>query len=161
VQSSLTGHLVLATLHTNDAVGAIARLVDMGIEPFLLASSIRGVLAQRLVRRLCPLCRQPRVPDETECSLLDIAPASAAQHPIFTPNGCEACSQTGYQGRTGVFELLTIDEGLRTLIHDSAAEDRLRDYARAAGMRTLREDGLRWVREGVTSIEEVLRVTRD
>jgi general secretion pathway protein E len=161
VQSSLTGHLVLATLHTNDAVGAIARLVDMGIEPFLLASSIRGVLAQRLVRRLCPLCRQPRVPDETECSLLDIAPASAAQHPIFTPNGCEACSQTGYQGRTGVFELLTIDEGLRTLIHDSAAEDRLRDYARAAGMRTLREDGLRWVRDGVTSIEEVLRVTRD
>ena len=161
VQASLTGHLVLATLHTNDAVGAIARLVDMGIEPFLLASSMRGVLAQRLVRRLCPQCRQPRVPDESECRLLEIPPANAEHEPIFASNGCEACSQTGYHGRTGVFELLTIDDGLRTLIHDSAAEDQLRDYSRAAGMRTLREDGLRWVREGATSIEEVLRVTRE
>jgi len=161
VQASLTGHLVLATLHTNDAVGAITRLVDMGIEPFLLASSVRGVLAQRLVRRLCPQCRQPRVPDETECQLLDIPPANAANQPIFTPVGCETCSQTGYHGRTGVFELLTVDDDLRSLIHDSAAEDRLREYARRSGMRTLREDGLRWVREGVTSIEEVLRVTRD
>jgi general secretion pathway protein E len=161
VQASLTGHLVLATLHTNDSVGAVTRLVDMGVEPFLVASSLLGVLAQRLVRKLCPQCRRQHVPDAAECRLLQIDPATAAQHPIYTPHGCEACNQTGYQGRTGIFELLQIDEQLRSLIHDGASEGRLREHARDLGMLSMREDGLRWVLAGHTSIEEVLRVTRE
>jgi general secretion pathway protein E len=161
VQASLTGHLVLATLHTNDAVGAVTRLVDMGVEPFLVASSLLGVLGQRLVRRLCPECRHAHVPDATECRLLQVKRAEAESSPIFQPAGCEACARSGYQGRTGIFELLSVDDELRRLIHDSAAEARIRDYARAHGMASLREDGLRWVRSGYTSLEEVLRVSRE
>jgi general secretion pathway protein E len=161
VQASLTGHLVLATLHTNDSVGAVTRLVDMGVEPFLVASSLLGVLAQRLVRKLCPQCRRRHVPDAAECRLLGLDPASAAQHPIFVAAGCEACNQSGYQGRTGIFELLRVDEPLRALIHDGASEAKLREHARTEGMLSIREDGLRWVGGGLTSIEEVLRVTRE
>jgi len=160
VQASLTGHLVLATLHTNDAVGAVTRLVDMGVEPFLVASSILGVLAQRLVRRLCPACRQTHEPDAAECRLLLNGHKDVPEH-IYLAQGCEACTQTGYQGRTGVFELLQVDERLRTLIHDGASEDKLREHARAHGMENIREDGLRWVRTGVTTLEEVLRVSRE
>jgi len=159
VQASLTGHLVLATLHTNDAVGAVTRLVDMGVEPFLLASSLLGVLAQRLVRRLCPDCRRAHVPDETECRLLGWEPGGS-DRPIYRAFGCDACARTGYQGRTGIFELLVVDDSLRRLIHDGAAEALLREHARAQGMIGLREDGLRWVASGDTSLEEVLRVTR-
>ncbi len=161
VQASLTGHLVLATLHTNDAVGAVTRLVDMGVEPFLVASSMLGVLAQRLVRELCPKCAQARAPDAAELKQLEATPAEAGSLQIRVPVGCPACGNTGYQGRTGIYELLTIDDSLRTLIHDGASEGRLRDYARAHGMRTIRDDGLRWVRAGETSLEEVLRVTRE
>ena len=161
VQASLTGHLVLAPLHTNDSVGAVTRLVDMGIEPFLVASSLLGVLAQRLVRRLCPHCRRAHTPDAAECRMLQINPVEAARTPVYTAAGCEACNHTGYQGRTGIFELLQIDEPLRAQIHDGAAETRLREHARLQGMMTIREDGLRWVRAGHTSIEEVLRVTRE
>jgi len=152
---------VLATLHTNDAVGSVARLVDMGVEPFLVASSLLGVLAQRLVRRLCPQCRRQHVPDAAECRLLGIEPNQAAAHSIYMPAGCDVCNQTGYQGRSGIFELLTVDEPLRGLIHDGAAETRLREHARARGLANIREDGLRWVRSGHTSIEEVLRVSRE
>jgi general secretion pathway protein E len=161
VQSSLTGHLVLATLHTNDSVGAVTRLVDMGVEPFLVASSLLGVLAQRLVRKLCPNCRRQHVPDSTECRMLQIDPRAAAQQPVYMAAGCEACNQTGYQGRTGIFELLRVDDPLRALIHDGASEAKLREYARHQGMLSIRDDGLRWVRAGFTSIEEVLRVTRE
>ncbi|MBI3545462.1 MAG: type II secretion system ATPase GspE [Gammaproteobacteria bacterium] len=161
VQASLTGHLVLATLHTNDAVGAVTRLVDMGVEPFLVASSLLGVLAQRLVRRLCPVCRQIHVPDAAELRMLTAEHVEGTPMEIYTPVGCNSCGNSGYQGRSGVYELLTVDEDMRTLIHDSASEGRLRDYARAQGMRTIREDGLRWVRAGETSLEEVLRVTRE
>jgi len=161
VQASLTGHLVLATLHTNDSVGAVTRLVDMGVEPFLVASSLLGVLAQRLVRRLCPTCRREHIPDSAECRLLDLDPQSAAQHPIYIASTCDACNQTGYLGRTGIFELLQIDEPLRALIHDGASEGKLREHARRQGMHSIRDDGLRWVRSGDTSIEEVLRVTRE
>ena len=161
VQASLTGHLVLATLHTNDSVGAVTRLADMGIEPFLVASSLLGVLAQRLVRRLCPQCRRQHAPDTAECRLLQISPAEAARSPIYSAAGCETCNHTGYQGRSGIFELLSVDEALRTQIHDSASEGKLRDHARVQGMVSIREDGLRWVRAGLTSIEEVLRVTRE
>jgi general secretion pathway protein E len=161
VQASLTGHLVLATLHTNDAVGAVTRLVDMGVEPFLVASSLLGVLAQRLARRLCPVCKREHVPDAAECRLLQIKPRDADSHPIFLAVGCDACARTGYQGRSGIFELLTVDDTLRSLIHDSASEARMREHARAHGMVSLREDGLRWVRTGETSLEEVLRVSRE
>ena len=161
VQASLTGHLVLATLHTNDAVGAVTRLVDMGVEPFLVASSLLGVVAQRLVRKLCPECRQPHVPDATEADLLEQTPEEGGSITINTPVGCPVCSHTGYHGRSGVYELLEVNDALRGLIHDGASEGRLREHARAHGMRTLRQDGLRWVRAGETSLEEVLRVSRE
>jgi general secretion pathway protein E len=138
IQASLTGHLVLATLHTNDAVSAVTRLTDMGVEPFLLSSSLLGVLAQRLVRRLCEHCKVDG-----------------------TPKGCAHCGHTGYQGRTGIFELMVADERVRALVHNRAAESAIREAALAGGMRLMREDGDRLVREGITSREEVLRVTRD
>jgi general secretion pathway protein E len=143
IQASLTGHLVLATLHTNDAPSAITRLTDMGIEPFLLSSSLLGVLAQRLVRKLCAQCKR--------------RDAHGQWHPV----GCEACSRTGYVGRTGVFELLEVDDAMRELIHNRAAEAELRAAALAAGMRVMRDDGARYVADGSTSQEELLRVTRD
>lgn len=161
VQASLTGHLVLATLHTNDSAGAVTRLVDMGVEPFLVASSLLGVLAQRLVRKLCLQCRVPHSPDAAECKLLGLEPNQGALTRIYTPAGCQTCGFTGYQGRTGVFELLSIDDHLRSQIHDRAAEAALREHARGAGMSNLRDDGLRWVLAGMTSIEEVLRVSRE
>ncbi len=156
VQASLTGHLVLATLHTNDAPGAVTRLIDMGIEPYLLASTLNGVLAQRLVRKLCLECRAPREPDAAERSAF----AAPAPERIYHAAGCGACNFTGYRGRTGIYELLTADDALRRLVHDGAAESEIRDHAVRHGMIRLREDGLRWVREGVTSLDEVLRVTR-
>jgi general secretion pathway protein E len=134
IQASLTGHLVLATLHTNDAVSAVTRLTDMGVEPFLLSSSLLGVLAQRLVRKRCTACQG---------------------------TGCAACGQTGYQGRTGIFELLTTNDQIKALVHDKASEAQLRDAAQRQGMRSLREDGQRLVDNGVTSLEELVRVTRD
>jgi general secretion pathway protein E len=161
VQASLTGHLVLATLHTNDAAGAVVRLVDMGIEPFLVASSLLGVLAERLVRRLCPACRRSHEPDRAELGLLANGNGGGADTTLFTASGCEACAFTGYQGRTGIFELLLIDDEARRLIHDRASEADLREHARRGGMKGLREDGLRWVRAGETSLEEVLRVSRE
>jgi general secretion pathway protein E len=134
IQASLTGHLVLATLHTNDAASAVTRLTDMGVEPFLLSSSLLGVLGQRLVRKLCAQCHG---------------------------KGCGQCNQTGYQGRTGIFELMVADDGIRALIHNRAGEAAIRDAALAAGMSLMRDDGERLVDEGVTSREEVMRVTRD
>ena len=159
VQASLTGHLVLATLHTNDSVGAVTRLVDMGIEPFLVASTLIGALAQRLVRRLCPQCRRPRVPDAAERRLLQID--ANDKRNMNVPGSCAACANSGYQGRTGVFELLTVDDPLRSAIHDGVSEERLREIGQARGMRSIREDGLRWVLAGETSLDEVLRVSRE
>ncbi|MCV2350055.1 type II secretion system ATPase GspE [Paucibacter sp. Y2R2-4] len=143
IQASLTGHLVLATLHTNDAPSAVTRLTDMGIEPFLLSSSLLGVLAQRLVRKLCPQCR--RFDD------------LGKYHPV----GCEACAHTGYKGRTGVYELMVANDQVRGLIHQQAPESVLLAAAQAAGLRSMREDGARLVAAGITSEEEVLRVTRE
>ncbi len=157
VQASLTGHLVLATLHTNDAPSAITRLVDMGIEPFLLASSTIGVLAQRLARKLCSSCRQPYQPDEEEMAQLGLAHPTTLYHAV----GCAECNQTGYHGRTGLYELLTVDEALRTLIHQGGNEQDLRTQAMANGMTLLRADGVARVIEGETTFEEVLRVTRE
>jgi len=156
VQASLTGHLVLATLHTNDAPGAVTRLIDMGIEPYLLASTMNGVLAQRLVRKLCAACRAPYEPDAKERSVF----GGAAPERLYKAVGCGACNFSGFKGRTGIYELLTADDELRHQIHDSAEESVLRTLAVKAGMVRLRDDGLRWVRDGVTSLDEVLRVTR-
>lgn len=159
VQASLTGHLVLATLHTNDAAGAVTRLVDMGVEPFLVASSLSAVLAQRLVRKLCPACKKSHAASESELNLLGMKPGSSLT--TWTPTGCAECSQTGYQSRSGVYELLTVDDAVRSMIHDGASEAQLRQYARQNGMVPLREDGIRWLRDGSTSLEELVRVTRD
>jgi general secretion pathway protein E len=157
VQASLTGHLVLATLHTNDAVGAVTRLIDMGIEPFLLSSSLIGVLAQRLIRRLCPECRRAIAPTPTERELL---PTSWGDRPVYAAVGCSACKKTGYRGRTGIYELVVVDDELRGLVHDVGSEQALRNHALRHGMVSLREDGFRWVAAGETTVEEVLRVTR-
>jgi general secretion pathway protein E len=159
VQASLTGHLVLATLHTNDAASAVTRLADMGVEPYLLASSLLGVLAQRLVRTLCSACRSSMAPTAGEAELLaDMGLASS--QPLSSPVGCDACNRTGYRGRTGVYELLVIDDEIRRLIHDRAPEAALRDAATRAGMIPLRRDGARWLASGRTSLAELVRVTR-
>ena len=158
VQASLTGHLVFATLHTNDAVSAVTRLVDMGVEPFLLASSLIGVGAQRLVRRLCLECRKPFAADAEQLRALGLAPTDGS---LYSAQGCAACSGSGYRGRTGIYELLTVDDELRRLIHDRASERALREHALATGMRSLRDDGMRWAAQGLISLEEVVRVTRD
>ena len=162
VQASLTGHLVFATLHTNDAVSAVTRLVDMGVEPFLLASSLIGVGAQRLVRRLCLECRQPFAADPAQLATLGFSPTGTAPNILlYSPAGCPSCNHSGYRGRTGIYELLTVDQDLRRLIHDRASEQILRAHVTALGMRSLRDDGLRLAAEGVTSLEEVVRVTRE
>jgi general secretion pathway protein E len=157
VQASLTGHLVLATLHTNDAVSAVTRLADMGVEPYLLSSSLLGVLAQRLVRCLCPECRQAHPATEGETEVMQSIGARAVE--LYRPAGCEACSDTGFKGRTGVYELLLTDESLRRLIHDRAGEPNLREACDRAGVRSLAEDGTRWLADGTTSLAELLRVT--
>jgi general secretion pathway protein E len=158
VQASLTGHLVLSTLHTNTAVGAVTRLRDMGIEPFLLSSSLIGVMAQRLVRLLCPHCKQPQEASHSDCELLGVAPA---QPPIiYSPQGCEQCRQTGYIGRGGVFELVLVDDRMRTMIHDGAHEQALEAHARLKTP-SLRQDGMQRVLAGQTSLEEVLRVSSE
>jgi len=157
VQASLTGHLVLATLHTNDTASSVTRLTDMGVEPFLLASSMLGILAQRLVRCLCTACREAYTPNPSELALLEGATPSK----LYRPVGCSICSHTGYHRRTGIYELMHVDESLRRLIHDRVAEQSLRQYALHHGMHSLRQDGLRLVISGITSLEELLRVTRD
>ena len=158
VQASLTGHLVFATLHTNDAVSAVTRLVDMGVEPFLLASSLIGVVAQRLVRRLCLECRKPFLADEAQLRTLGLAPTDGT---LYSAQGCPSCNRSGYRGRTGIYELLTVDDDLRRLIHDRSSEQTLRSHVMSRGMRSLREDGMRWAGQGVISLEEVVRVTRE
>ena len=157
VQASLTGHLVLATLHTNDAAGAVTRLVDMGVEPFLLSSSVLGVLAQRLIRKLCPACHRNYTPDNAQRAIFKDQPIPDQ---LYAAVGCSACNHTGYSGRTGIYELLVIDADMRRLIHDRASEDQVRQYLTTNGMLSLREDGLRWLAAGKTTLEEVLRVTR-
>jgi general secretion pathway protein E len=158
IQASLTGHLVLSTLHTNSAIGAITRLDDMGVEPFLLSSSLSAVLAQRLMRLLCPKCKKPVAASPSECALMGV---SAEQPPtIYQPTGCQFCRHTGYSGRSGVYELIAIDDELRTMIHDGASEQKMRKHARQQ-FPSLRQDGYCRVLRGVTSLEEVLRVTSE
>lgn len=158
VQASLTGHLVLSTLHTNSAIGAVMRLRDMGVEPFLLSSSLIGVLAQRLVRLLCPKCRQPYTASHTECE--DLAVATDPAPTLYAPEGCSACNFTGFHGRTAIFEIIEIDDRMRTMIHDQVSEQALDDHARSHGS-SMFDDGIRRVLRGDTTLEEVLRVTHE
>jgi general secretion pathway protein E len=157
VQASLTGHLVLSTLHTNTAVGAVTRLRDMGVEPFLLSSSIAGVLAQRLIRRLCPHCK---VPDEATAQEREALGATEDEGSLtlYRPVGCEQCNDMGYRGRSGLFELLPVDAKVRQMIHDGDGEQAIESHALGYSM-SLRDDGLRRVRAGETTLEEVLRVS--
>ncbi len=158
VQASLTGHLVLSTLHTNTAAGAITRMEDMGVEPFLLSSSLLGVLAQRLVRTLCRHCRESHLPDEEERALLALAPDSTEV--IYRAVGCEECNFKGYRGRTGIHELLPVDDKVRELIHNGHGEQDIEKYIRSSTA-SIRRDGFDKVMAGQTTLEEVLRVTRE
>jgi general secretion pathway protein E len=157
IQSALTGHLVFSTLHTNDAASAITRLIDMGVETFLLASTIRGILAQRLVRVICPKCKTPDEPGVQGKAVLP----SGVNGPLYKGAGCEHCSFTGYFGRTGIFEMLPVDDEIRKLILGRVDSGHIKQAARSKGMKTLLEDGLEKVSEGTTTLSEVLKVTQE
>jgi type IV pilus assembly protein PilB len=159
IQASLTGHLVMSTLHTNDAPGAVVRLVDMGVEPFLISSTLMAVLAQRLVRTICKKCRTPFEPTESQLSLLNLSPHDIGDKVFYYGRGCSNCNDTGYRGRRGIFELLVISEAIRNLINERAPSVVLRQKAVELGMVTLREDGLRSIFDGDTTIEEVVKYT--
>jgi type II secretion system protein E len=157
--ASLTGHLVFSTLHTNDAPSAVARLVDIGVQPFLVASSVRAIMAQRLVRRLCSNCKQPGELSETELRALNLESSQMREAQVMKPAGCEQCRNTGYRGRMGIFEIFTINDDVRHMINNRRSTLLLRQRARELGMRTLREDGVRKVFGGLTSAEEVISIT--
>jgi type IV-A pilus assembly ATPase PilB len=159
VNASLTGHLVLSTLHTNDAPSAIARLVDIGVKPFLVSSSVRAIVAQRLVRRLCPHCKLPSELSDYELQTLQIDPGQIRQASVMRPVGCERCRGRGYRGRMGIFEMFIIDDEVRNMVNNNASTIALRQRARELGMRTLREDGVRKVLAGMTTAEEVISTT--
>ena len=159
VQASLTGHVVLSTLHTNDAPGAVTRLIDMGLEPFLISASLEGVLAQRLLRRVCKTCRTAYEPDKDVVNMLDVDALEIANKKFYYGKGCADCNRSGYKGRQGLFELMTINDQLRSLITQKSPTLVLKQKAIESGMRPLREDGLRCIFDGHTSIEEVLKYT--
>lgn len=160
VQASLTGHMVFSTLHTNDAAGSFMRLVDMGVEPFLVASTVEGIVAQRLVRTLCKECRKPYMPFKDELPSDFPEEALANGEPLYRPGGCRNCRGTGYSGRLGIYELLETSDEIRQLANDRTGTNAIRQAAIANGMKTLRHDGWNKVARGVTSIDEVLRVTK-
>jgi type IV pilus assembly protein PilB len=159
IQASLTGHLVFTTLHTNDAPGAITRLIDMGVEPFLISSTLEAVLGQRLLRSICPQCRTTYQPTEMLLTQLGLARRDIGDRKFFYGKGCDACNQTGYKGRKGIYELLKITDPLRELINERAPTVTLKEKAIELGMVTLRQDGLRSIFAGDTTIEEVLKYT--
>jgi type IV pilus assembly protein PilB len=158
-EAALTGHLVFSTLHTNDAPSAVTRLLDIGVKPFLVASSVRAVMAQRLIRTICPQCKEEVTPSQSDLSFLGALGASLVNTPIYKGRGCSKCSLTGYKGRKGLFEIFRITDEVQHLIFDKQSAVELRAKARENGMRTLREDGVRKVLAGITTIEEVMRVT--
>jgi len=159
IQASLTGHLVLSTLHTNDSPGAVTRLMDMGVEPFLISSTLMGVLGQRLVRKVCKNCRTPFEPTETQLALLNLSPHDLGEKMFYYGRGCSTCNDTGYKGRKGIYELLVVSDAIRTMINERAPTIVLRQKAVELGMVTLREDGLHSIFEGETTIEEVVKYT--
>ncbi len=159
INASLTGHLVFSTLHTNDAPSAVARLVDIGVQPFLVSSAVRAILAQRLVRKLCAKCKQPGELTEDEMRALRLDASQLSEAAIMRPVGCDSCRHVGYKGRMGIFEIFLIDDEVRFMINEKASTITLRKRARELGMRTLREDGVRKVLSGMTTAEEVLAIT--
>ena len=159
IQSSLTGHLVLSTLHTNNAPASITRLLDMGVEPFLLASTLSCVLAQRLVRTICPQCKKPQIPDEKTIKKLGFTPEDLGNRTFYVGAGCDNCNHTGFKGRRGLYELMVVDEAIRQMIANSEPTPQIRQKAIENGMTTLRADGIRNILAGVTSFDEVIRFT--
>ena len=157
INASLTGHMVFSTLHTNDAAGAFPRLTDMGVEPFLIASAVAGVMGQRLTRRLCPKCMR-QAPLDMKYYDLSYPPESQS---VFEPVGCEFCSKTGYKGRRAIFEVLEVDEDIESAVIKRQNATQIRDISLSKGMKTLREDGWHKVFKGVTSVKEIMRVTED
>jgi len=160
IQASLTGHLVFSTLHTNDSAGAITRLIDMGIEPFLVSSSVVAIMAQRLVRLLCPFCKKEYTPTSMELMDFGLSPEDL-KGPVYMPQGCEKCMHTGYRGRTGIYELLIVNDHIRDMILKNVNSQSIKNKAIEMGMKTLRMDGAEKILKGITSIEEVLRVTQE
>jgi general secretion pathway protein E len=160
VQSALTGHLVFSTLHTNDSASAITRLVDIGVEPFLISSSVLAVVAQRLIRVLCRDCKQPYTPDNSTLESIGITPDQFQETTIYRADGCENCFHTGYKGRTGIFEIMLMDSSLKSLILTTYDSSQIKDAALNLNMVTLRQDGIQKVLKGTSTIEEVIRVTQ-
>ena len=161
IRAALTGHLVFSTLHTNDAPGAITRLVDMGIEPFLVASSVEAIVAQRLVRRLCPKCRRPWPVDMTFLESISFPIERLKEGTIYEAVGCEDCRRTGFRGRTGIYEVLVVHDEMRSLVVQRATAGDIKAHALRHGMRTLRMDGWTKALHGVSTLEEVLRVSEE
>ncbi|MGB9735029.1 MAG: type II secretion system ATPase GspE [bacterium] len=161
VQASLTGHLVFSTLHTNDSAGGITRLIDMGIEPFLVSSSVVAIIAQRLVRTICPVCKTPYTPTEEELMEIGITRDQLKDNVLYKGNGCVNCVNTGYKGRTGIYEILIIDDEIRSMITRGVDSTMIKHAAMKKGMTTLKEDGIKKVINGITTIKEVLRVTQE
>ncbi|MFA6961765.1 MAG: ATPase, T2SS/T4P/T4SS family [Opitutaceae bacterium] len=159
INASLTGHMVFSTLHTNDAPGAITRLIDIGVKPFLVSTSLRAAVAQRLVRKICKQCKKPFTPDANELRSLNITPQQAATATFMRGEGCQNCNGTGYRGRSGIFEMFVVNEEIQRMIYDNVGTAKLRDKARSLGMRTMREDGVRKVLAGHSSIDEVVSIT--
>jgi type IV pilus assembly protein PilB len=159
VQASLTGHLVLSTLHTNDAPSSIIRMVDLGLEPFLLTATVEGIVAQRLVRTICKQCKEPYTPKEEELMELNLTPDDVRGRQFMRGRGCDNCHKSGYKGRAAIFEIMTLDDEMRELIMKNASTAILRNHARKRGMRTLRECGILSIYEGITTIDEVVRET--
>jgi general secretion pathway protein E/type IV pilus assembly protein PilB len=160
VQASLTGHLVFSTLHTNDAPSAVTRMVDMGVKPFLVASAVRAIMAQRLIRKVCAKCKTPYKPTEYEMESLKLNPDEVKNATIFRGAGCNECAKTGYRGRMGIYEIFQIDDEVRRLIYEKVPSNVIRARARELGMRTLREDGIRKIMAGITTPEEVISITQ-
>jgi type IV pilus assembly protein PilB len=159
VEASLTGHLVFSTLHTNDAPSSIARLLDLGLEPFMVTAAIEGIVAQRLVRKICSKCKTEYTPTEEQLLELDLRPDDVAGKIFYFGKGCEFCNKTGYKGRQGLYEIMVLDDDMRDLIVKQASTQVLRAECRKRGMRPLRQSGLMAIYDGVTTIEEVVRET--
>ncbi|HXI85140.1 MAG TPA: type II secretion system ATPase GspE [Verrucomicrobiae bacterium] len=159
VQAALTGHLVFSTLHTNDAPSAVTRIVDMGVKPFLVASAVKAIMAQRLIRKVCPKCRVPYMPTDYEMEVLKMNPDEVKKSTMVRGNGCNECSRTGYRGRMGIYEIFSVDDEVRRLIYEKVPSNVIRARARELGMRTLREDGVRKIMAGITTPEEVISIT--
>ncbi|MDP2942282.1 MAG: ATPase, T2SS/T4P/T4SS family, partial [Candidatus Omnitrophota bacterium] len=159
IQAALTGHLLFSTLHTNDAAGAVTRLIDMGIKPYLVSSTVQAIMAQRLVRKICENCKESYTPTKEELSAMELKPEEAKTAKLFRGRGCKECLHTGYKGRIGIFELLMNNDEIREMIVKKTPSTEIREAARRAGMKLLREDGIIKVLEGITTLAEVVRIT--